>query len=213
MAEVRQYSKLFTCLYDEPAPIGAIGRGTHYSVFRSVEWLDVTRRQLPLPQIHDFAVIWDEDHDERVIEAVERIYMAGLLSPIQFIGERKGGLTAVVAARFYFIGNEGETEAYRRAIEAITQGLDDPWPAELGSFDRSPGSPHQTFTQGLIQDSDHRAGVYLANIDSLWGLGTKPYLPAAPAWLPPPPMPFGTMPPPPPPPHKPFPPVPLPPRP
>src|SRR5688572_1906398 len=79
------YSKLFACLYDEPAPVGNLGRGTHYSVMRSVEWLDVVRRPLPLPEIHDFAVIWDEDHDSRVIEAVERIYMAGLLSPIQFI--------------------------------------------------------------------------------------------------------------------------------
>lgn len=215
MANVRQYSNLFTCLYDEPAPIGALGRGTHYSVFRSVEWLDVTRCQLPIPQIHDFAVIWDEDHDERVIEAVERIYMSGLLSPVQFIGERKGCLTAVVAARFYFIGSEAETEAYRRAIEAIVQGLDDPWPAEIGSFDRSPGSPHQTFPEGLIQDNDHRVSVYMANIDSLWELGNKPYLPAAPAWLPPspPPMPLGTIPPAPPlPPRKPFPPAPLPPR-
>ena len=213
MADVRQYSKLFTCLYDEEAPVGALGRGTHYSVFRSVEWLDVTRRPLTYPQIHDFAVIWDEDHDERVIEAVEHIYMAGLLSPVQFIGERKGGLTAVVAAKFYFIGSEAETEAYRRAIEAIVQGLDDPWPAQLGSFDRSPGSPHQSFYEALINDSDYRVGLYLANIDSLWSLGTKPYIPAAPAWLPPS-MPIGTMPPvpPPPPARRPFPPMALAPR-
>lgn len=181
MATVRQYSSLFTCLYDETAPIGALGRGTHYSVFRCVEWLDVTRRPLAHPQVHDFAVIWDEDHDERVIEAIERIYMAGLLSPVQFIGERKGGLTAIVAAKFYFIGSEAETEGYRRALEAITQGLDDPWPAELGSFDRSPGSPHQSFFEGLIQDNDHRVGLYLANIDSLWSLGTKAYMPPPPA--------------------------------
>ncbi|WP_063826450.1 hypothetical protein [Bradyrhizobium genomosp. I (2014)] len=216
MADVRQYSNLFACLYDEPAPIGALGRGTHYSVFRCIEWLDVTRRRLDHPQIHDFAVIWDEDHDERVIEAVERIYMAGLLSPVQFIGERKGGLTAIVAAKFYFSGSEAGTAAYRTAVEAIVQGLDDPWPAELGSFDRSPGNPHQNFFEGLIQDSDHRVGLYLGNIDSLWGLGTKPYLPAAPAYFPPPIQPTtpGVMPPPPSPPpaRKPFPPMPLAPR-
>ena len=196
MADVRQYSKLFTCLYDEPAPVGTLGRGTHYSVFRSVEWLDVTRHTLAHPEIHDFAVLWDEDHDERVIEAVERIYMAGLLSPVQFIGERKGSLTAVVAAKFYFVGSEAETEAYRRAIEAITQGLDDSWPAQLGLFDRQPGSSHQSFFEGLINDNDHRVGLYLANIDSLWALGTKPYLPSAPARSPPPslPLPLGTMP-------------------
>lgn len=177
MTNVRQYSTLFTCLHDEPEPIGAIGRGTHYSVFRSVEWLDVTRSPLEHPQIHDFAVIWDEDHDCRVIEAIERIYMAGLLSPVQFIGERKGVLTLVVAAKFYFIGREDETESYRLAVEAIAHDLDDAWPVHLGSFDRRPGSPHQTFFEGLIQDNDYRVGLYLANIDSLWRLGTKPYSP------------------------------------
>ena len=49
MPDVRQYSKLFSCLYDEAEPVGSLGRGTHYSIFRSVEWLDVTRRPLALP--------------------------------------------------------------------------------------------------------------------------------------------------------------------
>lgn len=181
---VRQYSTLFTCIYDDVGPVGSLGRGTHYSVFRSVEWLDVTRRQLAFPQIHDFAVIWDEDHDERVIEAVEQIYMAGLLSPVQFIGERKGTLTAVVAAKFYFTGPDTNTEAYRNSIEAIVKNLNDPWPVQLGSFDRAPGSQHQTFSEGLIQDSKDRVDLYLRNIDSLWSLGTKPYEPHVEASLP-----------------------------
>lgn len=180
MTAVPQYSKLFTCLYDEPGPVGSLGRGTHYSVFRAVEWLDVTRRPLTLPQIHDFAVIWDEDHDERVIDAIERIYMAGLLSPIQFIGERKGGLTAIVAARFYFSGTETDTATYRSAIEAITQDLPDSWPAEIGCFDRAPSNPHQNCYEGIINDSEHRVALYLANINSLWQLGTYDYRPPRP---------------------------------
>jgi hypothetical protein len=67
---VPQYSNLFTCLHDKLESIGTLGRGTHYSVFRSVESLNVIRRPLTLPQINDFAVIWDEDHDTRVIEAI-----------------------------------------------------------------------------------------------------------------------------------------------
>ena len=90
MSDTPAYSTLFCCLYNESAPIGSIGRGCHYSVFRSVEWLDVTRSPLELPEMHDFAVIWDEDHDTRVINVIERIYLSGLLSPIQFVGERKG---------------------------------------------------------------------------------------------------------------------------
>lgn len=178
MAITPQYSTLFSCLYDEPRPVGHLGRGTHYSVMRTIEWLDVTRSPLRKPEVHDFAVIWDEDHDTRVIDAIERIYMAGLLSPVQFIGERKGSLTVVVAARFFFGGNQA---TYAKAINDISQDLDDSWPAEIGSFDRSPVASqtgwHQTFTHGLISAEAHQVNIYLANIDSLWQLGTKPYTP------------------------------------
>jgi hypothetical protein len=187
----RQYSTLFACLYDEPEPIGSLGRGTHYSIFRSIEWLDVMRKPLAKPEVHDFAVVWDEDHDIRVIEAVERIYMAGLLSPIQFIGERKGGLTAIVAAKFYWSRSEAESGSYAREIEDISQGLisgiGDSWPSEVGCFDRSPGNPHQNFAKRIIAAEEHRVTTYLTNIDSLWRLGTKPYVPkvSEPEWSPP----------------------------
>lgn len=175
------YSTLFSCLHDEPEPVGYLGRGTHYSVFRSVEWLDVVRTPLAIPQVHDFAIIWDEDHDTRVIEVVESIYMAGLLSPIQFIGERKGILTLIVAARFYFAYDQATLEAYIRQITEIAQNANhgDCWPVEVGMFDRSPGAPqypHQTELRGLIAAEEHRVVTYLRNIDSLWGLGTKDFV-------------------------------------
>ena len=172
------YSSLFACLHDEPAPVGYLGRGTHYSVFRSVEWLDVVRAPLRLPQIHDFAVIWDEDHDTRVIEVLEGIYMAGLLSPIQFIGERKGTLTVIVAAKFYYADREASLDEYIRRLNDISANTSnrDSWPAEVGMFDRSPGSPHQTEVRGLISADEHRVIIYLRNIDSLWSLGTKDYV-------------------------------------
>lgn len=116
------------------------------------------RRPLELPHVHDFAVIWDEDHDERIIEAVERIYMAGLLSPIQFIGERKDVLTAIVAAKFYFSGSEEDTETYRRALEKITQELDDPWPTEIGSFDRQAAPDNVGAAHRRLRYKGRRAG-------------------------------------------------------
>jgi hypothetical protein len=171
------YSNLFSCLYDEQEPVGHIGRGTHYSVFRCAEWLDVVRNPLSVPQVHDFAVIWDEDHDTRVINAIESIYMAGLLSPIQFIGERKGGLTVIVAAKFYFHGDEEVISSYIKKLNDISRELShgDSWLTEVGMFDRSPGSPHQTDLIGLIAAEEHRVITYVRNIDSLWTLGTKPY--------------------------------------
>ena len=71
MSPVPSYSKLFSTLHDEAEPVGNLGRGTHYSVFRAAEWFDVERRPLVQAQIHDFAIVWDEDHDTRVISTVE----------------------------------------------------------------------------------------------------------------------------------------------
>lgn len=174
------YSTLFSCLYDESDPIGNLGRGCHYSVFRSVEWLDVTRKPLEKPQIHDFAVIWDEDHDTRIIEVIESIYMAGLLSPVQFIGERKGELTVIVAAKFYFDGDSSEIEAYTQKLNEISMNPKhgDCWPTKVGMFDRTSSGPfpHQTELHGIIAATEHRALVYLQNIDSLWALGTKNFV-------------------------------------
>lgn len=169
------YSSLFTCLHDEPEPVGSLGRGTHYSVLRSVEWLDVTRARLEKPQVHDFAVIWDEDHDTRVIDAVEAIYMQGLLSPVQFVGERKGHLTVIVAAKFYWAISQGELDNYQAALRRIAEtATGDSWNFELGFFDRSPLDPnHQTELRSIIAAEEHRVINYLRTVDSLWSLGTK----------------------------------------
>ncbi|MGL4579167.1 MAG: hypothetical protein ACRCVP_09775 [Shewanella xiamenensis] len=177
-----QYSTLFSCIYDEQEPVGRLGRGTHYSVFRSVEWLDVNRSPISKPQIHDFSVIWDEDHDTRVIKVIENIYMSGLLSPIQFIGERKGTLTVIVAAKFYY-GGTPHIRDYLQQLQTIcnesTDG--DYWPVEIGMFDRSPHypptDPHQTDLAALINDENYKVVSYLRNIDLLWQLGTKSFKP------------------------------------
>jgi hypothetical protein len=170
------YSDFFSTIYDEPRPVGFLGRGTHYSILRCAEWFDVTRRPLDKAEVHDFAVIWDEDHDVRVIQAIEQLYVAGLLSPVQFIGERKACLTVVVAAKFYFHGSESTMREYERRLMEIAQGLGfDVWHSEVGVFDRAPGNPHQNAPQGIIADDEHRVLTYLSNIDSLWKLGTRPY--------------------------------------
>ena len=172
------YSHLFSTLYDENAPVGNLGRGTHYSVFRCAEWFDVIRMPLQEAQVHDFAVIWDEDHDTRVIPVIERLYISGLLSPVQFIGERKGVLTLIVAARFYSHGTEDIINSYKSKVNNISANLEfDSWPSEVGSFDRVPMGEHQCVLEGIISAEEHRVLTYLKNIDSLWTLGTKEYSP------------------------------------
>src|SRR5450759_5518555 len=91
------YSPFFATLHDETSPVGRFGRGTHYSVLRTVTWHDSCLNPLPNAEFLDFAIIWDDDPDTRVMMVVETMYFDGLLAPVRFIAERKGGLIVLVA--------------------------------------------------------------------------------------------------------------------
>lgn len=171
---VNQYSTLVTCLYDEQEPVGYTN--THYSIFRSVEWLDVVRNPLDRAQIHDFAVIWDRDHDERVIAVIEDLYLNGLLSPIQFIGEYKGTLTIILAAKFYFHDTEDNLKQYVAQVKDTVEKCEigDFWQVEVGLFDKDPdGSPQNYDVKEIVGGRGEKH--YLCNIDHLWNLGTKDF--------------------------------------
>ena len=71
---MHKYSAFFETLHDERTPTGKLGRGTHYSVLRAVVFSDSMGKPLTAAQFADFAIIWDEDHDERVIEPIEKFY-------------------------------------------------------------------------------------------------------------------------------------------
>ena len=88
---MKNYMQLATTLYDEQQPVGHLGRGTHYSVLRTTTWVSAAGERLDKPHPHDLAVIWDEDHDERVIQVIRRLRKEGLLSPVLFIGEEERG--------------------------------------------------------------------------------------------------------------------------
>jgi hypothetical protein len=94
---MQRYSDFFKTLHDETNPTGYLGRGTHCSILRAVVFHDPAGKPLPEGQFADFAVIWDEDHDVRVMEPIEEIYRRGLLSSFLMFGERKGSFTAILS--------------------------------------------------------------------------------------------------------------------
>lgn len=170
------YSSLFSTVYDQPGPTGYLGRGAHYSILRCAEWFDVELKRQATAHVHDFCVVWDEDHDRRVIDVVEAIYASGLLAPIQFIGERKGMVSILYAARFWSYAEDGVLDEWKRKINEICAKPKhgDWWSCEFGMFDRSP-IRHQTEIIQIIADSEHNIENYLRGIDSTWKLGTRPY--------------------------------------
>lgn len=168
------YSHLFSCLHDEPVPIGRLGRGAHHSVFRSVQWRDIGGDPLEKGRIHDFAIIWDEDHDTRVIGVLERLHLAGYLWPVVFVGERKGVLTILFAGMAGPLQDRDNDHLAK--IRAIAEDAgDDSWDVRTGWFRRvevlEEGTPYTG--EGIINDDDWRVVNYLNGIDALWELGEK----------------------------------------
>ncbi|MCY2931268.1 MAG: hypothetical protein NTV86_17635 [Planctomycetota bacterium] len=161
---MRDYSQFFATLYDESCPVGSIGRGTHYSVLRTLAWFSL-EKNIPLdsPLIHDWAVIWDEDHDVRVIEAAERLLQRNLLYPVMFIGERKAFFNVVLFPDF-----KGDVDMYTAGVTAVAESLDDPWEPFVEVWGGR--SPHS-----MISCTETKAVTYLENIRNLWELGHKPF--------------------------------------
>ena len=160
-----KYSDFFKTLHDEQSPTGYLGRGTHYSVLRAVVFHDATGKPVAKAQFADFAVIWDEDHDDRVIEPIEKLHRCGLLPCFLMFGERKGTFTAVLANDIH---DQFLCSVLQDRLNKITQRLDtgDAWPARVVSLE----SPDNS----IIDASADKATLYLNNLAMLWELGAKP---------------------------------------
>lgn len=161
------YSPFFQTLHDETKPVGKIGRGAHYSILRAVTWHDTLLQPLEHASFLDFAVIWDEDHDTRIIEAIEQLYFEGLLGPVKLIGERKGCLTILLAPEFLEESSSGAIESYlNRLRERGQRGVaGDLWTVDV---DCVPGN------LSIIADTMEKVATYTACLLMLWDLGIKP---------------------------------------
>lgn len=163
---MQKYSDFFQTLHDETRPTGQLGRGTHYSVLRAVVWHGPDRRVLPEAHYLDFSVIWDEDHDTRVILPLEMLYTRGWLSSAVFVGERKAAFTFLMPDALYSSTPVWQREQFQTELNDIMQSLeDDPWNGYLGSI---------TSVQGIINDKEEKVRLYLTTINMLWNLGVKP---------------------------------------
>lgn len=160
---MQTYSEFFQTLHDELTPTGTLGRGTHYTILRAVVFHDAEGKPSE-GRFHDFAIIWDEDHDKRVLEPIEKIYQAGLLSQFLIFGERKGGFVGVLArdmtADVRFLALSDKVKEITRSVAG------DAWPSQLLEMDAAAGQ--------IIRDEAAKVELYLRNLQMLWELGSKP---------------------------------------
>lgn len=177
---MRCYSPFFQTLHDEVAPVGKIGRGTHYSVLRMPMLVDEAGAVCAPARVQDVAVVWDEDHDERAIQALSRLYFAGLTAPIMFIGEQKGTL-CVVLHPDVIKWPAKRLAQFKSRVEEVAQPDNDQFNHNVGTLEES----------NIVADEIDHVRVYCASIDVLWRLGPKDLpLPLAHPSLTPSPSPF-----------------------
>ena len=142
---MKQYSTLFTTLYDEQKPPAGISIwDPHYSVFRFSERMDGELL------FYDFAVIWDEDHDDRIFHVLEELHHRGLLAEGLVFSEHKGVLSVVG------LGSDEVSRDFERTV----QDYEDPWSLAVCSLKKS-----SAFCQGI--DARWSLGFKKANRDNL----------------------------------------------
>lgn len=176
--DTSKYSPHLHCIYDEPAPTGHIGRGTHYSVVQALSWHSDKGELRKQAAVQNVAIIWDEDHDERIIPCVEALLMAGLLHAVSVIGERKGGVTIVFNSMSAARLSEDRKRAYRQEVtQVINEVVDakhgDSWAITFGEMTDVPSlaeDGYEIFHQYLIQDDLHKVDTYIRNINYLWDI-------------------------------------------
>jgi len=165
---MKRYFNYFKTLHDETSPVGYLGRGTHYSIVQSLAWTDLKLNPSNIPLSHNLAIIWDEDHDERIIDVIETLYIKGLLTPIIFIGERKGSLSIIVDCNIVNnIDNNDWFYEYSKTIANIADGLDDPWGSDISLSD--------SLTNNIINANNDSVNLYLNTLKMLWNLGLHRY--------------------------------------
>lgn len=159
------YSPLFTTLYDQQGPIGDGTIDVHYSVLQAVTWHKVNSGIADRGYHHRFAIIWDEDHDTRVIVCIEEIYLAGLLPKFIMFGENQAGFTAVLNEAYV---REDENDALAGKILDIAETSVSPdcWGSEIVRLDA-----YDTFDFREPNQSQGGHSVYLHNIDTVHRLG------------------------------------------
>jgi hypothetical protein len=168
---VRQYSDRITCIYDEQESLTNLGHGTHYSIFTSSNYHWSKTKSINEYVTHIFAIIWDADHDIRIIKTIEQLHDANLLWPISFIGEHSNWVTVLYGSKT--MGAVEPDNNYEIEISDIIERNEySEWMYNY-NFYQNPGDrpADQLFRTDIVRDCTWRSGAYIQGIDALWQLG------------------------------------------
>ena len=121
------------CLYNQTERVGFSDE--HYSVYQVVEWLDLGGNLTAPAKLKNFTIIWDYDHDERILDVVDSLYLNGLLHPVLFAGESEGVLRLVLDSNCHTPSDYQELVLH--TTEKALEPSYDVWTLDVEWFDDS----------------------------------------------------------------------------
>lgn len=157
---MRQRSPCFEMIYDESAPANLIGSDIHYSVVQCLQWFDTNGKQFQdgRAKLQDIGILWDGDHDTRVMDVLAAAYLRKLLAPVLFINEHKGHLTILLDSSQKIV----DEETYRKSWLDCLAYSNDNWTMAIDLME----VPSEI--SGLRGDA---LRTYLQNIGNMWLIG------------------------------------------
>jgi hypothetical protein len=135
---------------------------------RNLTWIGKNNETMKKAMAHDFAIIWEKDHDERIIPAILRMYTNNLFGAAMIVGVRRGVLTYLIDNALLQQIDEQQITVFKNALtEQCQPHTGDKWSVEVASI-------QDPRTSQIIMDTPEKVRVYLENIHNLWNLGIKP---------------------------------------
>ena len=93
--------RFFKSLHYKISPAGKSKQNKHFSVLRAGPSSNMPPNFEDISTYQAFVIIWEKEHNIKVIKIVEKLYSERLLSPILFIEERKGFLTIIIDKKIF----------------------------------------------------------------------------------------------------------------
>lgn len=158
--DLPKYSDFFQTVYDEQYNVGALE--AHYSIL-SLPLFIAPEAPIKLQRI---AVVWDRDHDDRIIALLEAAFFADLIAPcVLYVLEHKGFVAVIVNEDYDEAERDRKTRIWQKICDNVI--TDDKFSVKV--------MLEEEYLLDLKKNLQESFRNYFQYIDDAWTLGPNEY--------------------------------------